>query len=527
MMKKAAIMARVSSDDQAKGYSLGVQTENITKYCERNSIMIIKTIREDHSAKTFDRPAFKKFLEFAKTNKGQINLLLFTTWDRFSRNTGEAYEMIGRLRKLGIEPQATEQPLDLTIPENKAMLAFYLALPEIENDRRSIKITGGIRGARKAGRWTNIAPYGYKNARDENNKPIIVQTENAKHVLFAFEQLSLGIPMIDIRMMLHKKGYKVSKSQLSDILRNPLYMSMIPVKADEHESAYLQRGIHTPIITEELFYTVQSILTGKMRKLNKPSFTRRRPELLLRGLLRCDNCGKHVTGSPSKSHTGAIHFYYHCNHCKVERHKAQLINDVVEKLLDSFKYSLDVKTVYKKMLEIVYGGTNTEIEKRKKEVTKELHLIEDRINNLQDLLADKKITGEDYSVMKAKYERTKRDLIEETSSKKINSANIDSKLELIANRINNLGDIYRTSELDKKVRLLGSIFPLKFTFTGEKCRTQKLNSIIWLSYSIDKGFKQKKSAQLFQYLELDGVVENIGVEPTTSCMPCKRSSQLS
>jgi len=26
---------------------------------------------------------------------------------------------------------------------------------------------------------------------------------------------------------------------------------------------------------------------------------------------------------------------------------------------------------------------------------------------------------------------------------------------------------------------------------------------------------------------LFGVVENIGVEPTTSCMPCKRSSQLS
>ena len=27
--------------------------------------------------------------------------------------------------------------------------------------------------------------------------------------------------------------------------------------------------------------------------------------------------------------------------------------------------------------------------------------------------------------------------------------------------------------------------------------------------------------------DLAGKVENIGVEPTTSCMPCKRSSQLS
>ena len=35
------------------------------------------------------------------------------------------------------DPQAIEQPLDLTIPENKIMLAFYIAAPEVENDRRS------------------------------------------------------------------------------------------------------------------------------------------------------------------------------------------------------------------------------------------------------------------------------------------------------------------------------------------------------------------------------------------------------
>jgi len=28
-------------------------------------------------------------------------------------------------------------------------------------------------------------------------------------------------------------------------------------------------------------------------------------------------------------------------------------------------------------------------------------------------------------------------------------------------------------------------------------------------------------------LKYSDLVENIGVEPTTSCMPCKRSSQLS
>ncbi|VTP95794.1 Uncharacterised protein [Sphingobacterium daejeonense] len=38
-----------------------------------------------------------------------------------------AYQMINQLRTHGVEPVAIEQALDLTIPENKIMLAFYLA----------------------------------------------------------------------------------------------------------------------------------------------------------------------------------------------------------------------------------------------------------------------------------------------------------------------------------------------------------------------------------------------------------------
>jgi hypothetical protein len=55
--------------------------------------------------------------------------------------------MINTLRKLGVKPQAIEQPLDLQIPENKMMLAFYLAAPEVENDRRSLNVIHGMRRA--------------------------------------------------------------------------------------------------------------------------------------------------------------------------------------------------------------------------------------------------------------------------------------------------------------------------------------------------------------------------------------------
>ncbi len=50
-MKRAIIMSRVSSEEQAKGFSLSVQLEQLTNYCQRHSLEIIQHYREDHSAK--------------------------------------------------------------------------------------------------------------------------------------------------------------------------------------------------------------------------------------------------------------------------------------------------------------------------------------------------------------------------------------------------------------------------------------------------------------------------------------------
>ena len=90
-MERAILMARVSSEEQARGYSLDVQKENLIRYCENHDIEVVGIYREDHSAKTFNRPEFQKLLSFVKANQVKVNGLLFTTWDRFSRNTTDAY----------------------------------------------------------------------------------------------------------------------------------------------------------------------------------------------------------------------------------------------------------------------------------------------------------------------------------------------------------------------------------------------------------------------------------------------------
>ena len=167
-------MARVSTDEQASGYSLDSQIEQLRRYCEQRDIEIVYEFREEHSAKTFERPEFNKFLKLAKSNKGMCDLFLFISWDRFSRNTTDSFMMIRTMLKLGIEAQATTQPIDFKIPESKFMLAYYLTFPEVDNDRRSIKIKDGIRMALQSGRWVGIAPKGYLKSRDSFTKPVLI-----------------------------------------------------------------------------------------------------------------------------------------------------------------------------------------------------------------------------------------------------------------------------------------------------------------------------------------------------------------
>ncbi len=263
-MKRAAIMCRVSSDEQAKGYSLDIQYEQLVNYCNRNNIEIVKEYREDHSAKNFNRPEYQKFLNHLKKNKNSIDLLLVTSWDRFSRNLTDSLIMMRTLEKYGVEVQAIEQPIDMRIPENKAMLAIFLAIPEIDNDRRSIKIRGGIRAALKSGRWSRMAPLGYKNSRDDRNRPIVVLGQNANLIQNAFKEFSEGKLQSDIIKDLRKKGVIVSRSNFSKLLRNPFYMGKIIVPKYENEPTEIIEGIHDAIISDNLYYKVQEVLSGKV-----------------------------------------------------------------------------------------------------------------------------------------------------------------------------------------------------------------------------------------------------------------------
>ena len=514
-MKKAVIMSRVSSEEQAKGFSLDVQYEQLTNYCKRKEIEIVAHYKEDHSAKDFNRPEFQNFLRFAKKNKKTIDYLLVTTWDRFSRNVTDSFVMIRKLKEMGIEVQAIEQPIDFKVPESKAMLALNLVLPEIDNDRRSIKIRGGIRGSLKAGRWCRKAPMGYLNRRDDNNKPIILPGPKAKFIQHAFKAIIKGKTQAVILEELSNKGFKVSRNNLSILLKNPVYMGKIVVPKEGEEQEQWIEGIHQGIISEKLFYQVQEVLAERQNKRKRPIYNTLREELPLRGVLQCSKCQSKMTGSPSKSSTGRKYFYYHCNHCKKERFSAKKVNTVFESILDDFQFTKQSKVLYKEILKSLSGISQKDALRKRKKLDKELASANQRIENLQDLLVDGKITPKVYGQTLNRYTK-QRDQIT-TNLNMLN--NSDSEyMNLIENafqHLENFKQTYLNSSIAHKQKLISSIFPEKIEFDGKKCRTIRINDFLRYILQIDKQLDENKKGQISKKLSLSRLVESEGIEPSS------------
>ena len=515
-MKETAIsMCRVSSDDQAKGYSLDIQKDHIMKHCSDHNIEIINTYREDYSAKNFNRPEYKKLEQFVKNNKGKINWLFVTTWDRFSRNISEALIIIDKFKKLGITVQAIQQPIDFSVPESRLILAMYLAMPEVDNTRRSIKIKEGMQAALKSGRWSNKAPRGYKNSRDGNNRPLIIPSSDAKYIKRAYDLIVKGFSQAEVKIQLNKEGYNIAKTTLSETLRNPVYIGQIRIKSIEGIPELIVDGLHEGIIEEETFFKVQDILNGRTVKRNTHRRAGHKNEFPLRGIICCEKCGGILTGSLSKGRNNR-YAYYHCNHCGETRYSANSINSSMRNLLQGISFKESIKDIYDELLGKMIGKNTNESKKYKKDLEKEIIKLDTKLSNAQDMLLDSKIDHEDYANIKGKISSEKIKIEGKLNDLKKDG---DSNTELQNQNINiltNILAVYDKVDIRDKLRLIGSIFPGKIIFDGFKYRTARINEVVRLMLLINNKLGATKNGQLSEFLELSGQVELKGIEPLTS-----------
>jgi DNA invertase Pin-like site-specific DNA recombinase/transcription elongation factor Elf1 len=467
MKKVADLYIRVSTDEQAdRGYSQRNQEEVLRKYCDINFIAVRDVIYEDHSAKTFNRPQWKKLLLNLKKYKNKTDFILFTKWDRFSRNAGDAYQMISQLRKLGVEPQAMEQPLDLAVPENKMMLAFYLAAPEVENDRRALNTFHGMRRAKKEGRYMGIASFGYANKSKKDGQKYISQIEPRASVMrWAFEELSKGVFSTEqIFLMAKKRGFTRGKSNFWLLIRNPIYCGKIFIPKYKDEESMFVVGQHEAIISEGLFYNVQDILDGKSRNYRAKIETIE--EFPLRGFFTCPKCGKKLLGSKCKGRT-KYYYYYHCvSECKY-RINSEVANELFVENLKAYEPLHEVKKIYAAVLIETHRDLTDNAREMKRRILEQVKNYENRLSNARDLLSTMQIDPSDYRLMKLDYSekisKLEYELSEISSDKQSIAGLLNSGIENLI-RLNNS---YNDASLADARELIGLIYPENFTIRGE------------------------------------------------------------
>jgi DNA invertase Pin-like site-specific DNA recombinase len=104
-MKTVLLYARVDKGADAVGEPslLHKQLDELKDFCEENTLKVNGVYSEVHHGATFDRERFQEMLTDLETEMVEADAILFTTWDRFSRNLDAALVMMRQLRKLGVK----------------------------------------------------------------------------------------------------------------------------------------------------------------------------------------------------------------------------------------------------------------------------------------------------------------------------------------------------------------------------------------------------------------------------------------
>lgn len=504
--KTAVLYRRVSTTEQKDyGMSLSNQSEQLRGFCNRNYIEVVQDFEEDYSAKDFNRPVFSELLKFVVQNKNRIDYLLINKWDRFSRNTMEAMNMISQFKGLTVEVNCSEQWVNHEDPNQLIMLLLNLGMPQVDNMIRTDRTIEGTRNNLKEGRWVLNQPRGYIKGRDEAGKVLMKPDPKIAPLISEFfKDFSLGLySQNEIRQLPKYKELNLSKSSVSRILNQIVYSGQIKVPAYKDEAETVVDAIHKPLISRELFNKVQIELGNRKRIKHKP--VKQNDLLPLRGFLECNCCGSNLTGSGSKSKTGKKHYYYHCNTrkgCK-ERYRADVAHNSLNEIFDELKPNEQVCDLFELILKDKFENSEHSNKSLIQSLNVKISIVKKRKNSLLDKFIDEAISKDIYAIKDKELTDELVDL--ENQINQLNDYENDTKrfIDYGLHLLKNLGSFFNKASVFTKQKMLSSIFKQKLVFEDKKYRTPILNKGIELiseSISILQAYENKNERQSYDYL---------------------------
>jgi DNA invertase Pin-like site-specific DNA recombinase len=287
-IKPAAAYIRYSSNMQDDSFSLDAQLRQIKARATAEGVVIVK-VYSDPATSAYTkkyRPGIVDMLKGAQ--KGEFKFLYVHKVDRLARRLEWAIEIAKQIGKEGVVLKAVEQNFDLSTPEGKLMFHLLGSLGEFYSDNLSKETHKGKYERARQGYHNGWVPWGYKSEEVENRRLATPDPDLAPIVRQTFERYATGL-YYDQEMAnwLNSQGFRTrfdrlfTKDALRDLLQNPFYKGDVLYrgqyaqggKTRRKADAEVMKGLHSPIIDEELFYKCQRARAARRRLPNSKQVT--------------------------------------------------------------------------------------------------------------------------------------------------------------------------------------------------------------------------------------------------------------
>ena len=412
MIKNVAIYCRVSTEEQKKfGISVDDQKNSLTEYCKRNKYKIYDYyIDEGVSAGTISKR--KEFVRLLK-DLDNIDLIIFTKLDRFSRNVRDANNLLVELDKHNTSFKAIdEDDIDTSTADGRFIFNLKVNLAEHERNKDSERINRVNNYKYKVAKTvcTGAKIFGYDI---DKNKHLIINENEAEQLNELYDYYLKTSSLVKTHQWFKNNVGNKSIGSIRNYLTDTKYIGKFTTT--KHKE--LIEDFCPAIIDEDKFYRVQKELKRNIKIYN--SNTKR--DYIFSGLIICKECSFKMAGGTRGAKTGYTKIY-RCKQHYVERN---CINTtaLTEKYIENY--------LKENILKIAENNILNAQKKKKISRKNKAAEIKNKMNKLVDLylndLIDKDKYNQDYNYLKEELKKEEQPTKEE---KNINIDNLQKFLKM-------------------------------------------------------------------------------------------------
>ncbi len=459
---KAVIYCRVSTEEQAReGESLDSQERRCLAFAEQNDYQVVeKFIERGESGRTSNRTQFQRMLKYVVDK--HISCIICLKIDRFMRNAGEYAYVTAHLSKKGIKILFVEGTNE-DDANGKLLKGISAQFAEFESNVNSERTKAGMKEALLHGRWL-WKVRGYSFLINPENQKQLYPNESAKHIKKIFELAEKGIyTQIEILNILKKDGFVMSKQAFSVLLRNPIYCGLLPDTYNQNNGNYI-KGIHEPLISEEMFFKIQRILDGK--RPNVVPRIKDNPNFPLRGYVYCDKCGHKLTACFAKGKSIKVP-YYQCYTKGCPRYQKKILEGSFTEYLKDLKPTKEVLDLFEKNVVTKFKERTIEEVKQDRQVENIISNLQERKSKIINLMTTDVLNPQDGKDALDKLNQEIAEFQKTKTAKEETKPNLEECLSFAKDTLVNLDKAWLEGDLHFKQRLQGLIMPEGFKFDGK------------------------------------------------------------